>query len=101
MGEGKAVEFGGKGVAASFDGGKQVDIFGRLAGARENAVEIFEHHRQAALRQIAEAVGEFGVDAIDDRFVAVAAVLPEADFAHQEVTQGIDPVARRHVDRID
>ena len=35
----------------------------RLAGRGKNAVQILENHRQAALGKVAEAVGQFGVDA--------------------------------------
>ena len=57
----------------------------------EAALEVFSQagFRGATLDQIAEAVGQFGVAAIDDRLGRIAAVLPEGDFAHQEVPQRI------------
>ncbi len=49
------------------------------------AIHVLGDHRQRALHQIAEAVRQFGVAAVDDRLGRVAAVLSEGDFAHQEV----------------
>ena len=47
------------------------------------------------MRQVAQLVGEVGVDAADDRFLAVAAVLAERHLAQEEVahlvdTEGVD-----------
>ena len=47
-------------------------------------------HRERAAGEIAEAVGEFGVVAVDERVVTEAAILPEDDFAEQEIAQGFD-----------
>ena len=46
-------------------------------------------HGQRAAGEVAEAVGEVGVVAADQRVVAEAAVLPEDDFAQQEIAQGV------------
>ena len=58
-------------------------------------------HRQRALRQIAEIVGEIGIDAGDDRLVAVIAVLPERHLAQEEIAQRIDAVGVGERERID
>ena len=61
----------------------------------------FGDHRQRTLRQIAEIVGEIGIDTRDDGLVVVAAVLTERHFAHEEIAHLIDAVLRRHGEGID
>ena len=65
------------------------------------AFEIFGNHRQRALRQIAEIIGEIGIDPRDNRFMRIVAVLPERDFTQEEITQLVDPVMRGQRERID
>ncbi len=65
---------------------------GERARRRHLAVEALGDHRQRALREIAEAVGEIGVDAVDDRLVIVVAVLAERDLAQEEIAHLIDAV---------
>jgi hypothetical protein len=62
------------------------------ARLRHPALAVLGDHRQRTLREIAEIVGEIGVDALDDRLVAVVAVLPERHFAQEEVAHLIDAV---------
>ena len=58
-------------------------------------------HRQRALRQIAEVVGEIGIDAGDDRLVIIVAVLPERHLAQEEVAHLIDAVLIGEIEGID
>ena len=78
-------------------GGGQDGLVGRgeLARRRQHAAERLSHHRQRALRQIAEIVGEIGIDAVDDRLVIVIAVLAERHFAQKEIAQRIDAIGIR------
>src|SRR3546814_9926203 len=72
--------------------GEQSLILGRRRIVyREFAAQILENHRQAALGQIAEAVGEIGVGGAHDRFGRIAAILSEADLAQQIIAQRVDP----------
>ena len=80
---------------------EQRRVLRRLARGRKNAVQILEDHRQRALGEVAEAVGQLGIDPVDDRLGAVAAVLPEGDFAQQEIAQRVDPEALRQLQRVD
>ncbi len=61
-------------------------------GVRQHAAELLADHRQRALRQVAEVVGEVRVDAVDDRLVAVVAVLAERHLAQEEIAELIDAV---------
>ena len=70
-------------------------VVGEGARLRQHAVEVLGDHRQRALRQVAEIVGEIGVDAVDDRLVAVVAVLAERHLAQEEVAHLVDAVVRR------
>ncbi len=71
------------------------------AGLRQHAAQLLVDHGQRALRQIAEIVGEVGVDAVDDRLVAVVAVLAERHLAQEEIAELIDAVGVGHRERID
>ena len=71
------------------------------ARLRHDATELLADHRQRALRQVAEVVGEIGIDARDDRFVVVVAVLAERHLAQEEVAHLVDAVLIRKVERID
>ena len=73
---------------------------GQRAGRRDPAIAVPGDHRQRTLREIAEIVGEIGIDAIDDRFVAVIAVLAERHLAQEEIAQRVDAVARRPAHRV-
>jgi hypothetical protein len=53
---------------------------------------VLGDHRQRALRQIAEIVGEVGIGAVDDRLVAVGAVLAERNLAQKEIAHLVEPV---------
>jgi hypothetical protein len=53
------------------------------------ALPVLIDHGQRAAGEIAQAVGEIGIVAADERVVAEAAVLPEDHFAQQEVAQGV------------
>ena len=83
-------------------GGKNRLVGGTQRPRRgQHAGEIARHHGQRALRQIAEIVGEIGVDAVDDRLMAVVAVLPERHLAQEEIAQRIDAVGLGERKRID
>ena len=58
------------------------------------ADEGLADHRQRALRQIAEIIGEVGVDAVDDRLMTIIAVLPERDLAQEKIPELVDPEGR-------
>ena len=58
---------------------------GELTRLRDHTAEVLVHHRQRPLRQVAEFVGEVGVDPADDPLLAVAAVLAERHLPQQEV----------------
>ena len=61
------------------------------APGRQRTAEVARHHGERPLGEVAEIVGEIGVDAVDDRVVAVVAVLPERHFAQEEIAQRIAP----------
>ena len=61
-------------------------------GAGSVPPRFLRDDRQRALRQVAEIVGEVGIDARHDGVVAVIAVLAERHLAQQEIAQRIDPV---------
>ena len=70
-------------------------------GAGSTPPKLRPDHGERALRQIAEIVGEIGIDAIDDGLVAVIAVLAERHLAQQEIAQRIDTVSVGQRERID
>ncbi len=47
---------------------------------------------ESGLREIAEIVGKIGVDALNDAFVAVIAVLAEWHLTQQEIPDWIDAI---------
>ena len=61
-------------------------------GAGTLPSQFLRDHGQRALRQVAEVVGQIGVDAADDRLVRVVAVLAERHLAQEEVAQRVDAV---------
>ena len=76
-------------------------VVGEVARLRQDAAELLCDHRQRALRQIAEIVGEIGIDARDDGLVIVVAVLPERHLAQEEVAHLVDAVLVGKVEGID
>ncbi len=68
---------------------------------RHHAVAVLGDHRQRALREVAEIVGEVGIDAVDDRLVAVAAVLAERHLAQEEVAHLVEAVVLDQREGID
>ena len=76
-------------------------VVAEFAGLRQHAAILLGDHRQRALRQIAEIVGEIGIDARDDGFVIVAAVLSERHFAQEEIAHLIDAVLIGEIEGID
>ena len=83
----------------------QVEQFGvlgtELARFGHAGVEVLVHHRQRALRQVAQLVGQIGVDPVDDALFAVAAVLAERHLAQQEIAHLIDAEAVDQRHRVD
>lgn len=74
---------------------------GELTRVGHPAVQVFGHHRQRALGQVAELVGQIGVDPSDDGLVAVTAVLAERDLPQQEVADLVHPERFRQGNRVD
>ena len=72
-------------------------------GARlgQHAAKLLCDHRQRALREIAEIVGEIGIDARHNGFVIIIAVLPERHLAQEEIPHLIDAVLVGEVEGID
>src|SRR4029078_12104403 len=68
---------------------------------RNGAAAVLEDHRQRALRQVAEVIGEIGVDAIDYRFGRIMAILPEHHFAHEKVAYRFAAVGFDEIERVD
>src|SRR3989304_5663867 len=62
---------------------------------------ILGDHRQRALGEIAEIVGEVGVDALHDALAAVIAVLAERHFAQQKIAERVDAVILPQHEGID
>ena len=60
-----------------------------IATLRDLVAAVLMDHRQRAAGQVAEAIGEIGIVAADQRVVAEGAILSEDDFAQQEVAQGV------------
>ena len=74
-----------------------------LSRRRQHPAEGLADHRQRALSQIAEIVGEIGIDAVDDRLMRIIAVLSEWHLTQEEITHLVDAVVigeRRRVDHI-
>ena len=65
------------------------------------AAEVFLTHRDRAGEQVAQVVGQVGVDAVDQRFVGERAVVAERHFAQQEVAHGVHAVAVAQLDGVD
>ena len=66
-----------------------------------HSAAVLGNHGQGALGEVAEIVGEIGVDACDDRLVRVVAILPERNLAEKKVADRIDTVDRGELRRID
>ena len=73
----------------------------RFAPVRHDAHAVFRDHRQRALRQVAEVVGQIRVDPLHDRLVRVIAVLSEGDLAQEEIADLVDAVGRDQARGID
>ena len=73
-----------------------LSVVAERARLRQLAAERLADHRQRALRQIAEVVGQIGIDAVDDRLMAVIAVLAERHLAQEEIAELIDAVGVGH-----
>src|SRR5438552_2772934 len=67
----------------------------------QNSCELARNDRERALRQIAEIIGKICIDAIDDRLMAVSAVLSERDFAQQKIPELVDPIGTGKHERVD
>ena len=63
-------------------------------------VSMLGDEAQHPLGEIAEAVGEFGIGPVYNRFHRPAAILPETELAQQEVAQRIDAEAVGRLARI-
>ena len=63
------------------------------------ALAVLRDHGERALCQIADIVGEIGVEAAYDRFVRIAAVLPERDLAQEKIADRVKAVGRDETGR--
>ena len=81
---------------------QQFEVGGaEVPGLRDGRLEVLGDHRQRALREVAELVGQVCVDAGDDPFRAVAAILAERDLAQQEEAHRVDTELVDEGERID
>ena len=71
----------------------------RLAGGGDAAVQVAADHAQGALQQVAQVVGEVGVEAGDQRLLAEVGVQAERHLAQQEVAEGVQAVLVLQVER--
>ena len=72
----------------------------RLRGPRlQSAREVALLHGEHAARQVAEPVGEVGIEACHQRRLAELRVLPEGHVAQQVVAERVHPVAPLHGER--
>ncbi len=60
-------------------------------GHRSGAIAV--DHRQHALRQIAEIIGEVAIEAADHRAMREIAVIAERQLAQHEIAQRVEPVS--------
>ena len=67
------------------------------ARIRQFAAESLADHRQRALCEIAEVVRQIRIDAVDDRLMAVVAILAERHLAQEEVAELVDAVGSASV----
>ena len=74
---------------------------GQRAGLGHPALAVPGHHRERALREVAQIVGEVRVHARDDRLMAVIAVLAERHLTQEEIAQRIDAIGVGERERID
>ncbi len=74
---------------------------GECAWLGQHAVKLPCNHRQRALRQVAEIIGEVGIDAVDDRLQAVIAVLPKRNFTQEKIAHLVDPIGVHQRERVD
>ena len=70
-------------------------------GAGTLAAAVLVDHRQHALRQIAEIVGEVAVEPADHGAVREIAVVAERHLAQQEVAHRVEPVGVDQLERLD
>ncbi len=80
---------------------RRVGLGRACARARHQPVAVLGDHRQRALRQVAEVVGEVGIGAVDDRLMAVVAVLAERHLAQQEIAHLVEAVVLDQRERVD
>ena len=81
---------------------QQFGVLGaELAGFGHPGVEVLIHHRQRTLRQVAQLVGQIGVDPADDPVFAVTAILAERHLTQEEVANLVHPEALHQGDRVD
>ena len=72
-----------------------------LALGRERAAEVLDDHGDGAAQEVAEVVGEVGVDAGDEQLVGEIAVTAERELAQEVVTQRVHTVALGEHDGVD
>ncbi len=66
-------------------------MISRKRGSGNDAVAILLNHGQRNARDVAEAVGQLVVEAVDERIEAEGPVLSENNFAQEEVAQRFNP----------
>ncbi len=73
----------------------------RLLRGGDAAVAIGFDHLDPAAEQVAQVVGEVGVDPADERLLREAGVLPEHHLGHEEIAERVDPVFGGHFHGVD
>ena len=66
---------------------------GGCAGGGHGAAEVLFAHGHGAAEQVAQVVGQVGVDAVDEGLVGEHTVVAEGDLTQQEVADGVHAVA--------
>ena len=65
------------------------------------SVAVLEGHREAAAHQIAQVVGQVGIDPLDETLFAEARIEPEHHVPKQEIAEGIEAVFVLQVQGLD
>ncbi|MPM90050.1 hypothetical protein SDC9_137166 [bioreactor metagenome] len=70
-------------------------------GGGQHAAEIFVDHCDRAAQQVAEVVGEVGIDPRNQRFVGERAIRAERYLTQEKVANRVHAIARAELDGID
>ena len=72
-----------------------------LALGRERAAEVLDDHGDGAAQEVAEVVGEVGIDAGDEQLVGEVAVTAKRELAQEVIAQRVHTVALGEQDGVD